>query len=596
MPPPQNPLISVIIPTFNRLALLKETVESVRGQTFRDFEIVVVNDGSSDGTEGWLAENDDIRAINRPNGGIASARNAGVASSRGKWFAFLDHDDLWRPAKLETQARFIHENPDVGLVAVAHVRLGAIKGEGKSGRWIKGDLFKEVFSQSLIHTSTVMIRRDVFMEVGGFPTRYRFADEFHVWLKIAHEYPIALFDEPLVEIRLYDANTSHNRIGVRTDTYQILMENYDPLRVPRKVFLRTMADHDISFGRAYLGIGRVPEALSWFRRSIGRAPFRLRGYRYWLRYRVQSALRGVSRRNVVRSRDHSSHEPPPFQRLVFDTVASGVMGCSPEEIPAVTASILAEHARLLRFGGLCVKKNAPESAVTLVSIQGIRPMAVKELKPRGFLHGLKRLCRPSQGTRGFRNADRLFHEGVGVVRAPVLAISGCFPAPVTEWLLMERIPCSMEWDRYVELRFNRPWSHDEKSRFVMCFARFIGGLHARGIFHADLKTCNILVVDRDEGPCFHLMDYDDVRFYLTVSFPKRVKNLAQIFLSSPKRFGPRDRMRFLRVYGLASGLSRAEMRRTAKAVLDACRGRKILYVGFDGDIIEDWEDTSASTG
>jgi len=284
------PFISVIIPTFNRLELLKETLESVRNQAFRDFELIVVDDGSSDGTAEWLDEQADIRTIHQENSGIAASRNRGAFASRGNWLAFLDHDDLWSPDKLRVQAEFVQTNPDVGMVSARHVRLGKTIRASGPGRWTKGDLFLEEYSTSFIHTSSVMIRRDVFERVEGFPTCYRFADEFDVWLKIAAAYPIAYVDRPLVFIRLYDSNTSHNRVGVRTDTYDILMKHYDPDRIPHRVFLKTLSDHDISFGRAYVNAGDPVQAMEWFRNSVKRTPFRLRSWRYYLKYRIKYAF------------------------------------------------------------------------------------------------------------------------------------------------------------------------------------------------------------------------------------------------------------------------------------------------------------------
>ncbi|MBI5249873.1 MAG: glycosyltransferase [Desulfomonile tiedjei] len=277
------PFISVIIPTFNRLELLKETVESVRNQTYGHFEIIVVNDGSTDGTSEWLGAQGDIKALEQSNSGIASSRNSGASIARGAWLAFLDHDDIWAPNKLEVQAEFVNANPDVALVAAKHVRLGKKCNVPGNARWIKGDLFVKEYSESFIHTSSVMIRRDVFREVNGFPTNYRFADEFDVWLRIAAAHPIAYVDQPLVFIRLYESNTSHNRVGVRTDTYDILMRNYDPERIPARLFLRTLSDHDISFGRAHMKAGNVPEALKWFRTSVERTPWRPRSWRYFLK-------------------------------------------------------------------------------------------------------------------------------------------------------------------------------------------------------------------------------------------------------------------------------------------------------------------------
>jgi glycosyltransferase involved in cell wall biosynthesis len=286
-----KPFVSVIIPTYNRLELLKKTVASVRSQIFRDFEIIVINDGSSDGTAKWLSGQSDLVAINQENSGIASSRNKGTLISKGEWLAFLDHDDIWAPDKLQTQVDFVKSNPEVGMAAVKHVRLGTRISRTDNWKWLKGDLFVKVFSESFIHTSSVMIRRDVLDKVGGFPTRYRFADEFDVWLKISKDYEIAFFDRPLVFIRFYDSNTSHNRIGVRTDTYDILMSNYDMDRIPTKIFLKTLSDHDISFGRAYVNLSDFENSLKWFRSSVNRTPFRPRAWRYYIKYKILSILK-----------------------------------------------------------------------------------------------------------------------------------------------------------------------------------------------------------------------------------------------------------------------------------------------------------------
>jgi len=285
-----EPSVSVIIPTYNRLELLKETVESVRSQLFREFEIIVVDDGSIDGTAEWLQGRSDIRALSQANAGIATSRNNGAAIARGRWLAFLDHDDLWAKEKLKDQMEFISDNPDVALVAARHVRLGKRFSAPSHPKWIKGDLLVKAYSESFIHTSSVMIRKDVFDKIGGFPPQYRFADEFDVWLTIARDFTIAYFEKPLVFIRFYEANTSHNRIGVRTDTYDILQKHYDSDRIPRSIYLRTLSDHDISFGRAYLGTGSPAEALKWFWMSVRRTPFRPRSWRYYLRYRIALAL------------------------------------------------------------------------------------------------------------------------------------------------------------------------------------------------------------------------------------------------------------------------------------------------------------------
>jgi serine/threonine protein kinase len=126
-------------------------------------------------------------------------------------------------------------------------------------------------------------------------------------------------------------------------------------------------------------------------------------------------------------------------------------------------------------------------------------------------------------------------------------------------------------------------------------------MHSDGVFHSDLKTCNILVSEEssptseqcEDGETaevrFSLLDYDDVTFGRCVCTRRRIKNLVQIFLSTPIALAARDRLRFLNAYASASGLKRRTRREIARQVLERARGKEILYVGFDGDIIEKWD-------
>ncbi len=280
------PAVSVVIPTYNRVALLKETVASVRNQTFDNLEIIVVDDGSLDDTWEWLQGQRDIRAFKQTNKGIAAARNAGIAQARSPWIALLDHDDVWLPEKLSLQMEFVEKNPRVALVAARHIRLGKHIPKPLKLQWISGDLFADVYSKSFIHTSSVVVKKDVIESIGGFDSRYRFADEFDVWLKIARDHEIAYLNKCLVLIRFYDANTSHDRIRLRKETQDILLRHYDPEKISEQLFRRTLSDHDISYGRAYLKANEIQAALDCFWRSVTRTPFRLRSWRYFLKYKT----------------------------------------------------------------------------------------------------------------------------------------------------------------------------------------------------------------------------------------------------------------------------------------------------------------------
>jgi len=324
--------------------------------------------------------------------------------------------------------------------------------------------------------------------------------------------------------------------------------------------------------------------------------------------------------------------------LSLDTEAAELLGLDPASLGAFVGEAVAEHKRLLAAGGPDVRKNAPETAITLVRLPGRPTVCVKEFRRRGWLHALKSLFRDSQATRTFRNGRRLNQEGIRAPR-PVALLRTARLFPRSEWVVMEVIPAAIELDRYILKQLAAGWPAERKRSATRSLARLISSMHARGIFHSDLKTCNILVksgrirasagmMDRDTGgqlregacgaassavvcggsppsagegtqsdqltasslePGFALLDYDDVGFSRTISRRMRAKNLVQIFLSTPSVLGPTDRMRFLREYAKAAGLGWSEARILAREVMDAARGRRILYVGFEGDVIENWE-------
>src|SRR4028119_1857024 len=113
------PKVSVIIPAYNAMAYLPETLESVINQTFTDFEVLIINDGSPDGIVEWASEIKDsrVKLISQENQGLSGARNTGIWSSQGEYLAFLDADDIWEPTKLEKQVQCLDKNLDVGMVS-----------------------------------------------------------------------------------------------------------------------------------------------------------------------------------------------------------------------------------------------------------------------------------------------------------------------------------------------------------------------------------------------------------------------------------------------------------------------------------------------
>jgi serine/threonine protein kinase len=218
---------------------------------------------------------------------------------------------------------------------------------------------------------------------------------------------------------------------------------------------------------------------------------------------------------------------------------------------------------------------------------------MKEFRNRGWIHTAKSLFRAAPGYRSFNNGIRLEAAGIGVAGPLILSSDKTLGMVQSELLMMEVIPGALELDRYILTHFSDGRDRKERNDFINGFAEFLGNMHTMGFFHSDMKTCNVFVSkhlnpESDIREQFYLVDYDDVAIREHVPVVKRVKNLVQLFLSTPTVIGMKDRMRFLRRYAAVCRLDRREARRIASSVLKTIQNRNILFVGFDGDVIQDW--------
>ena len=198
------PLVSVVIPTYNRWPMIAEAVESVLTQTFNPFELIIVDDGSTDNTAHLLRSGDSrLKVFSQPQAGVAAARNAGVAISRGKYIAFLDSDDLWSPAKLAIQADFMERNSAVHICQTEEIWIrGGVRVNPKSRhRKPGGDIFRRSLELCLISPSAVMMTKELFHWAGGFDESFPVCEDYDLWLRIAVGHPVFLIDSPLVTKR-----------------------------------------------------------------------------------------------------------------------------------------------------------------------------------------------------------------------------------------------------------------------------------------------------------------------------------------------------------------------------------------------------------
>ncbi|MBW1742394.1 MAG: glycosyltransferase [Deltaproteobacteria bacterium] len=192
--------VSVIIPTYNRAWALNEAIESVMAQDYHDFEIVVVDDGSTDNTSEILQAFPEIHVVRQDTQGVSAARNAGIERASGDLIAFLDSDDLWLPAKLSTQVAFFDSHPDALICQTEEtwVRNGLRVNPKKRHKKFSGMIFERSLELCIVSPSAVMMKSLLFDEVGGFDETLPVCEDYDLWLRIACRFPIYLIDVPLV--------------------------------------------------------------------------------------------------------------------------------------------------------------------------------------------------------------------------------------------------------------------------------------------------------------------------------------------------------------------------------------------------------------
>ena len=195
-----RPLVSVIITTYNRREFVREAIESVQRQDFSDYEIIVVDDGSTDGTEEFLKEFNTIHYFYQKNQGVSRARNQGLKLARGDYICFLDSDDLWLPRKLSIQTKVMRKNPEINVTYTDEIwiRRGKRVNPKKKHQKYSGWIFKHCLPLCIISPSSVMLRREIFEEVGYFDENLPVCEDYDLWLRLAARHPIFFIDEKLI--------------------------------------------------------------------------------------------------------------------------------------------------------------------------------------------------------------------------------------------------------------------------------------------------------------------------------------------------------------------------------------------------------------
>lgn len=195
------PKVSIIIPTYNRAHLVREAVASVLAQTWQDYKVLVVDDGSNDATLEGLTPFENIAVLRHPTRlGVSAARNRGLTAARGEWLAFLDSDDLWLPEKLARQMAFLAAHPEILICQTEEiwVRRGVRMNQPLTHRKKGGQIFLPSLSRCMISPSAVILNRHLIEAHGGFDETLLAAEDYDLWLRLSWCHEVGLVSEPLV--------------------------------------------------------------------------------------------------------------------------------------------------------------------------------------------------------------------------------------------------------------------------------------------------------------------------------------------------------------------------------------------------------------
>lgn len=285
------PRVSIIIPTYNRCELLRSTIDSVLTQTLTDYELIVVDDGSTDDTrtlvEHYCQQHPGrVRYIFQQNAGESVARQHGVDISQGILLAFLDSDDLWLPTKLEKQVSFLEQHPDAAFV---YCWASVIDRAGHPVQWpVLGSLNDQAgFSlQKLVlgnfivgPGSTLLLRRAAYNACGGFNPRIRFAEDWDLCLRLGVDHRFGCVCEPLVQVRLYERGWHQKRENLPSmlRDHLLLIESF--YAIPKvaeskltQVKAQALANRYINAGFAHLAYGEHTEGRACIAKACELAP------------------------------------------------------------------------------------------------------------------------------------------------------------------------------------------------------------------------------------------------------------------------------------------------------------------------------------
>lgn len=254
------PKISVVIPTYNAINYLPEAVGSVLRQSFTDFELIIVDDGSTDNTAQWVSQlqDDRINLICQAHQGKSVARNAGVEAAKADYIAFLDADDIWETAKLEQQFNYLQTHPNIGVVYAwtAIADEDGIPTGHLVASTLEGDVWEELIQKNILACgSTPMVRASCFKTVGLFNRNLPYAQDWDMWLRLAAKYHFGVIPIPCVRYRCHAGNSSKDWRKMKIFSSQVLEQALANL--PKQYSSKQESIRAAAYNNLYLYLGWV---------------------------------------------------------------------------------------------------------------------------------------------------------------------------------------------------------------------------------------------------------------------------------------------------------------------------------------------------
>lgn len=299
-----GPLVSVVMPAYNASRFIQKSIHSVLNQDYPNIEVIVVDDGSEDGTAEVAEQSGNrVRVIRQKNAGPAAARNRGIEEAGGQFIAFLDADDVWLPGKISLQVAYLQGHPDVGIAYGGFLRWYAqpdksylaaptplnmhspLKLVPEHSGWI----YKDILLDSVICIITAMVRRTVFETIGRFDESLRTGEDYDFWLRASRQFRAVKFDRTLAYYRINAASTTHVP-RKENNEYAVLLKTlaaYGPAGpdgvAASETALRARF-FQLCFGHGYFHIrsGSAKVAQEAFGAALKYAPLKPKVWAYWL--------------------------------------------------------------------------------------------------------------------------------------------------------------------------------------------------------------------------------------------------------------------------------------------------------------------------